>query len=339
VKRLVLTAPRRLEWAEAAPSRISQPTAAVVRPVAAATCDFDHLLVRGTMPLPLPIAIGHEFVAEVLEVGADVARVAPGDLVIVSFQVSCGTCDNCRRGFSSACRAVPWLSAYGLGALGGDWGGAVSDTVAVPWADAMLRRLPAGIAPQHAAAASCNIPDAYRAVVPQLRQRPRADVFITGGAFANISHYAVAFAHGLGARRIDYFSVDDEQSAKAERLGAHVVGSPSEVATEAYEVVVDNSQDPELLALAVRATAAAGLLTSTTMYPRPTTPVPLLAMFERGITFVTGQPHVSAHLDDVLSSLASGTLDPAAVTTAVRPWSEAAEAFGAGAGKVVCVRE
>ena len=44
---------------------------------------------------------------------------------------------------------------------------------------------------------------------------------------------------------------------------------------EVYEVAVDNSQDPEVLALAIRATAPAGVLTSTTMYSDASTPVPL----------------------------------------------------------------
>lgn len=311
----------------------------MVRPIAAATCDFDHLLVAGHMALPLPIAIGHELVAEVVETGPDVGRVVPGDVVVVAFQISCGACDNCTRGSSSACREVPWLSAYGLGPLGGDWGGAVTDLLSVPWADAMLRPLPAGVAPHNAAAASCNIPDAYRAVVPHLRTRPEARVLITGGAFANISHYAVAMACGLGAAVVDYYSPDDGQSEKAQRLGARVLGSASEVASEAYDVVVDNSQDPTVLAAAIGATAGAGVLTSTVMYPSPSTPVPLMDMFARGITFTTGQPHVSSHLDDVLGLIADGTIDPAAVTTSVRPWEEAPAAFASGGGKTVCLRD
>ena len=47
----------------------------------------------GRAPLPGPFAFGHEFVADVLEIGDAVRSVRPGDRVIVPFQVSCGTCE------------------------------------------------------------------------------------------------------------------------------------------------------------------------------------------------------------------------------------------------------
>ncbi|HVM06883.1 MAG TPA: alcohol dehydrogenase catalytic domain-containing protein [Acidimicrobiales bacterium] len=338
MKQLTLVEPGTLEWQAVAAPVVSSPTGAVVRPVAAATCDFDHLLVSGAMPLPMPIAVGHEFVAEVVEVGSGVGAVEVGDVVVVSFQASCGTCDNCRRGLTSACGNVTWLSAYGLGVLGGDRGGAMSDLVVVPWADAMLRKLPPSITPHDVAAASCNIPDAYRAVAPHLDERPGAQVFIVGGAFGNISHYSVLIAKALGAGSVDYFSPDAEQAAKAERLGARVVGSPVEVASETYEVVVDNSQNPDLLALAVRAAASAGVVTATTMYPDARTPVPLMDMFARCVTFSTGQPHVAALLDDVLGLIATGRLDPAQVVDEVAPWDAGPDVFRRGSGKAVCVR-
>jgi NADPH:quinone reductase-like Zn-dependent oxidoreductase len=81
MRQLTLNTDRKVEWQEVAPPSLSGPRAAIVKPVAVATCDFDHLVVAGSMPLPLPIPIGHEFVAEVIEVGAEVAKVRAGDLV------------------------------------------------------------------------------------------------------------------------------------------------------------------------------------------------------------------------------------------------------------------
>src|SRR3954452_15581854 len=51
----------------------------------------------------LPLAIGHEFAGEVVEVGAAVTRVKPGDLVAVEAQVNCGKCRSCLRGITSNC--------------------------------------------------------------------------------------------------------------------------------------------------------------------------------------------------------------------------------------------
>ena len=59
---------------------------------AVATCDLDALIVAGESPFPAPFAIGHECVAEVVDVGDASARCAPGELVSVPFQISCGEC-------------------------------------------------------------------------------------------------------------------------------------------------------------------------------------------------------------------------------------------------------
>jgi threonine dehydrogenase-like Zn-dependent dehydrogenase len=51
----------------------------------------------------LPIAIGHEFAGEVVEVGPAVTRVKPGDPVAVEAQINCGKCRACLRGLTSNC--------------------------------------------------------------------------------------------------------------------------------------------------------------------------------------------------------------------------------------------
>ena len=101
---------------------------ALVRLVAVATCDLDAEIIAGWTPFAGPFAFGHEFVAEVLEVGSDVHHVCPGQLAVVPFQISCGECARCRRGLTANCTAVPNLSMYGFG---GNRGGALSDVVRV----------------------------------------------------------------------------------------------------------------------------------------------------------------------------------------------------------------
>jgi D-arabinose 1-dehydrogenase-like Zn-dependent alcohol dehydrogenase len=104
-------------------------------------------LALGGTPFLLPLHFGHECVAEVLSVGERVATVKPGDRVVVPFQISCGSCGACRAGLTANCEAVPPVSMYGFGVGGGHWGGAVSDELAVPYADGMLVPLPSGVQP------------------------------------------------------------------------------------------------------------------------------------------------------------------------------------------------
>lgn len=337
MRQLTVVEGRHLEWRDVPAPCLASPESALVRPVAVATCDFDHLMVSGAMPLPVPIAIGHEFVADVVETGAAVTGVKAGDRVVVSFQISCGVCGMCRRGLTSSCERMPSLSCFGLGPLAGDWGGAMSDLVAVPYADAMLVKLPAGMPPAHAAACSCNIPDAYRCVGPQLLERPGAPVFIAGGAFGSIGLYAVAMARAMGAAHVDYVDADPARAAVAEKLGARVLRA-ADVVPGSYPITVDASQDVDLLALAIKATAPAGECTVSPMYIADTTPVPLFQMFQNCVTLRTGQPHIRAHLEAALALAASGALPVDLITDAVVAWEAAPTAFAAGKGKIVCVR-
>ena len=150
-------------------NRIGVPFRALVRPVAVATCDLDDMIVRGTSPFPAPFALGHEGVAEVVEVGDRVQAVSPGDRVLVPFQLSCGTCPACVAGRTGNCEsfAIATTYGFGFGAEATRFGGFLSDLVRVPFADAMLVGVPDGVAPEAAASVSDNITDAYRTVAPQ----------------------------------------------------------------------------------------------------------------------------------------------------------------------------
>src|ERR1044072_7475500 len=191
----------KLEWREAPAPRLEGAGEALVRPLAVATCDLDLLLVRGLAPVAEPFPFGHECVAEVVDVGDGVEGFAPGDLVSVPFQISCGECDTCRRGNTGNCERVERMAMYGL-PMGTNYGGFLSDSVRVPFADAMLVPVPEGIHPAPIASLSDNIPDAWRTVGPQLAERPGAPVLICASGAA-IALYATAIALALGAERVE----------------------------------------------------------------------------------------------------------------------------------------
>jgi S-(hydroxymethyl)glutathione dehydrogenase/alcohol dehydrogenase len=69
----------------------------------ASLCHSDLSVMNGTLPRPAPIILGHEGAGEVLEVGAGVTRVKPGDRVIICWRPSCGECRACRRGQGNLC--------------------------------------------------------------------------------------------------------------------------------------------------------------------------------------------------------------------------------------------
>ena len=153
MQELTFVMPGQIEFRERPAPRIASGAQALVRPLAVSRCDLDYVFARGKAPIAGPFALGHECVAEVVEIGDAVGSVKPGDRVAVPFQISCGACTRCRAGQTGSCKAVPRLASYGLGPLfGGDYGGAVSDLLLVPYADAMLVKIGADVDPVAAAA-------------------------------------------------------------------------------------------------------------------------------------------------------------------------------------------
>ncbi len=324
---LTYTGPDALEWREAPEPRPSSDSAALVRPLAVATCDLDALIIEGVSPFPAPFPIGHECVAEVLEVGDAVTTLEPGQRVSVPFQISCGECAACMQGRTSNCAGVAFMSSYGFGPAVEQWGGFLSDVVCVPYAEHMLVPIPAGLEPAAVASASDNISDAWRAVGPPLAEQPGAHVLVVGGAGpGSIGLYAAGLAVALGSESVLYVDADESRRATAAKLGAQTLAeSPKRVGP--YTVTVDASADPDGLALALRSTAPDGICTSTAIYFGEQPSLPLLEMYTKGITFKTGRANARTAIPHVLELAASGALRPELVTTRVVAWSDAAPAL------------
>jgi threonine dehydrogenase-like Zn-dependent dehydrogenase len=316
-----------LEFRDAEAPSLQGDGEALVRPVAVATCDLDAAMVAGATPFPAPIALGHECVAEVVETGDSVRGIAPGALVSVPFQVSCGECEACRRGRTGNCRTVPPFSMYGFGQAGSDWGGFLSDSVRVPYAQHMLVPLPPGIESAAVASASDNIADAWRTVAPLLEQEPGAAVLVMGGAGpGSIGLYAAAIAVALGAERVTYVDGDERRRRIAAGFGAEALDRTNERPGR-FPITVDASNDAEQLMIALRSTEPDGVCTSTGIYFGEQPALPLLEMYMKCVTFITGRVHARPVIPRVLELAAGGRLHPEQVTTRVVDWDDAAAAL------------
>lgn len=329
------------EVREAPEPRLEGDLEALVRPLAVARCDLDFVIARGKAPVAGPFALGHECVAEVLAVGDRVATVRPGDRVIVPFQISCGDCDRCRKGYTGSCRAVPKLAAYGLGPTlgGGAFGGALSDVLRVPYADAMLVHLPPGLDPVAAAALSDNAVDGFRTVAGPLAREPGAAVLVAGGGAPSVALYAVAAARALGAGEVVYVDPSEARASIAERLGARAVRAKCEPSLRLgrFAVTVDATGREEGLRFALASTDVWGECTSIGVYFGDV-PMPLLDLYTRGIRFVTGRVDARRDLPAALAAATAGAFDLDAIATTVVPWGEAAAAWAEPATKLVVRR-
>jgi alcohol dehydrogenase len=327
MRQLVFTGPSSLEWQEVPEPRLSSDEGALVRPVAVATCDLDGLIVSGTSPFPPPFPIGHECVAEIVELGDSVDSLVPGQLASVPFQISCGNCAACRAGRTSNCAEVPFMSTYGFGPAVDRWGGFLADLVEVPFANHMLVPMPEGLEPAAAASASDNLSDAWRSVGPALSEVPGGEVLVVGGAGpGSIGLYAAGLAVALGSHSVLYVDADVARREIASRLGAQTLAEkPKRVGP--YPITVDASADPEGLKLALRSTSPDGVCTSTAIYFGDQPRLPLLEMYTKGITFRTGRVNARSAMPHVLGLAADGHVHPELVTTRVVPWDDASAAL------------
>ncbi|MFD2437500.1 alcohol dehydrogenase catalytic domain-containing protein [Modicisalibacter luteus] len=83
---------------------IEDPRDAIINVSSCAICGSDLHLFHHFMPsMKSGDIVGHEFMGEVMEVGSDVKKLKVGDRVVVPFTITCGECDQCRRGNFSLC--------------------------------------------------------------------------------------------------------------------------------------------------------------------------------------------------------------------------------------------
>ena len=179
--------------------------------------------ILGPVPFQGPFGIGHECVGAGGSQGRRRQDLAVGQVVVVPWAVSCGSCTECLRGITAKCSTarVGELAAYGFGPASGPWGGMVAEEILVPYADHMLVPVPDGVDPLRVAAAGDNLADAWRTVVPQLERRPGGSVLVIGGGAQSIGLYAAGLAVAHGASVVDY--VDDGHRPARDR---RVAGRP-----------------------------------------------------------------------------------------------------------------
>jgi alcohol dehydrogenase len=235
---------------------------------------------------------------------------------------------------------------YGMGLVGGLWGGAFAEQLAVPYAEAMLVRLPDDIDPLAAASVADNICDAYRHIAPHLpallSEDPGIEVLIIAATrqpfyfSPSLPLYVGLIARAFGAGHVRLADARPAVREHARRLGLDAL-RPRELHRVApTRLVVDVSGGDLRRALA--STAPDGVCTSSGSLHRGAR-IPTLQMYARNVTLHFGRTHARALIPDVLELLASGRLDPRRVISDVAPLEDAprvlAEHFRGGGVKTV----
>src|ERR1700751_5086189 len=146
MKALVYKRPRDVRVEKVPDPSIEQPTDVIVKITTTNICGSDLHMDEGRTDVEEGKILGHENLGEVIETGKSITRVKKGDLVCLPFNVSCGFCENCERGYTSACLTVnPGKAggAYGYAGMG-PYEGGQAEFLRVPFADFDCLVLPAG---------------------------------------------------------------------------------------------------------------------------------------------------------------------------------------------------
>ncbi|QMV42061.1 zinc-dependent alcohol dehydrogenase [Cohnella cholangitidis] len=124
MKRAVLVGEKLMQMEDAA-RPVVKPNEVLVENDACGICGSDLHIYGGNHPvLKPPVRMGHEFAGRVVEVGADVKAIQPGDYVCAIPGVGCGECEPCRAGNFNLCRD--------LKVIGGFYPGGFAEYTAVP---------------------------------------------------------------------------------------------------------------------------------------------------------------------------------------------------------------
>lgn len=107
------------------------PTDAVVRVTHACICGSDLWPYASMQPSERGQSMGHEAIGIVEAVGANVEIIKAGQLVIMPFAHSDGTCEFCREGLQTACVHAGFFGNNGLN-------GAQAEALRIPYADGTL---------------------------------------------------------------------------------------------------------------------------------------------------------------------------------------------------------
>ena len=342
MKGYVFHGPGKASWEEVPDPGVGDATDAIVRVDAVTICGTDLHILKGDVPeVPPGTVLGHEAVGEIVEIGADVRTVRPGDRVLVSCITACGRCVYCRRAMYGQCRGG------GGWALGHLIDGTQAEYVRVPYADLSVHALPGTLDSREAVLLADIFPTAYEVGVLNGRVQPGDTVVVVGAGPIGLA--AIATARLFSPERIVAVDVAAARLDAAKRLGADVVVDSAEGPEQLVadltdglgaDVVIEAVGIPDTFELCTRMVRPGGRVANVGVHGKPAM-LHLEDLWIKNVTITTGLVDTRS-TPTLLRMTAAGRLPASALVTHTFPlhaMQEAYDIFGraadTGALKVV----
>jgi S-(hydroxymethyl)glutathione dehydrogenase / alcohol dehydrogenase len=199
------------------------PRDVVVEIGASGVCHSDLSIMRGYVPVPPGMVLGHEGAGRVVEVGGEVSRVKKGDRVIASFVPACGACWHCLREQTELCEreqeismqmrgtrpeGSPYFCMTGLGTF--------SDVMTVD--ESSVVKVDTDLPDAQLALIGCGVTTGVGAALNTARVRPGSTVAVLG--CGGVGQAVIQGARIAGAGRIIAIDPQPLKRKMATQLGA-----------------------------------------------------------------------------------------------------------------------
>ncbi|MEU8173179.1 zinc-dependent alcohol dehydrogenase [Microbispora hainanensis] len=335
---------------------IKEPTDAIIRVTTTAICGSDLHLYEVLGPfIGEGDVLGHEPMGIVEEVGAEVTHIAPGDRVVIPFNISCGHCFMCDRALYAQCETTQvreydtGAALFGYTKLYGEVPGGQAEYLRVPQAHFGPIKVPDGPPDERFVYLSDVLPTSWQAV--EWAEVPDGGS-VTVFGLGPIGQMSTRIAQHRGYRVIGV-DIVPERLEMARRHGIEVIdGNETDEVPEAIrsmtggrgtDSVIDavgmeahgytlgklaqtvTGMLPDKAAAAMMTRAGldrlaalqdaiesvrrGGTISISGVYGGMTDPMPMLQLFDKGVTLRMGQAHVKRWVDDLMPLL-TGDGDP-----------------------------
>ncbi|HLR50403.1 MAG TPA: zinc-binding dehydrogenase [Candidatus Sphingobacterium stercoripullorum] len=239
-----ISRPLRIEEIDLAPPSQDE---VLVKIKAAGLCHSDLSVINGDRPRDVPIVLGHEACAEVMELGPGVKDFKVGDQVVLVFVPSCGSCPSCMASKHALCEPGGKANAKGT-LLSGEkrlsknkeflnhhTGVSCFAEYAVV-SVASCVKVPKSLSPRIAALFGCAILTGAGAVLNRtdIRAGDSAAVIGLGG----VGFSSLLAAHAAGAEKLIVLDFDQNKLELAKELGAtHVINPRGLTSQEVLDAI------------------------------------------------------------------------------------------------------
>ena len=295
---------------------VQQPTDALVRVVRACICGSDLHPYHSMPALPGGKSIGHECIGIVEDAGPDVTSVKKGDLVIVPFAWSDGTCAYCREGLQTSCQHGGFWNANGVG-------GGQAEAIRVPLADGTLVAAPveedSPLLPS-----LLTLSDVYGTgyhAATRANVTPRTTVTVIGDGAVGLM--AVLAARQLGAEQILLMGRHKSRTDLGREFGAtHVIAERGAEGIEKVReltrgdgthVVIEAVGHMPAYEQALGVVRPGGVISRVGVPQYEDAPVGFSSLFGRNITLTGGPAPARAYIQTLMPAILDGQVNPGQV--------------------------